>query len=44
MYDLGKNRPDGRRRRIPIDVGEACEPNSSEYLLLREMAHRINTN
>jgi two-component sensor histidine kinase len=34
--------PDGKRRRIPIGLGESCERNPGELLLLREMTHRIN--
>jgi two-component sensor histidine kinase len=36
------NKTDGKRRHVPIGLGEPRETNSSEFLLLREMAHRIN--
>jgi two-component sensor histidine kinase len=42
MQIASNNTPDGKRRHIPIGLGEPYEANSSEFLLLREMAHRIN--
>jgi two-component sensor histidine kinase len=42
MQVVSNNTRDGKRRHVPISLGERCEANSSEFLLLREMAHRIN--
>jgi len=42
MQIASNNTTDGKRRHIPIGLGEPHDANSSEFLLLREMAHRIN--
>ena len=42
MQIASNNMVDGRRRHIPISLGEPDDAKSSEFLLLREMAHRIN--
>ncbi len=42
MQIASNNMADGKRRHIPIGLGEPHDANSSEFLLLREMAHRIN--
>ena len=42
MQIASNNTLDGKRRHIPIGLGDPHDPNSSEFLLLREMAHRIN--
>lgn len=42
MQIASSHMPDGKRRRIPISLGESWEGHSGELLLLREMAHRIN--
>jgi two-component sensor histidine kinase len=42
MQIASNTAPNGKRRRIPIGLGDPCETHSSEFLLLREMAHRIN--
>ena len=42
MQIASNNMADGKRRHIPIGLGEPYDANSSEFLLLREMAHRIN--
>jgi two-component sensor histidine kinase len=42
MQIARNNTPDGRRRHIPIGLGESYEANSSEFLPSREMARRIN--
>src|ERR1700761_6271719 len=36
------SKPNGKRRHIPIGLGDAEPANSGELLLLREMTHRIN--
>jgi two-component sensor histidine kinase len=42
MQIASNNTTDGKRGHVPIGLGEPYEANSSEFLLLREMAHRIN--
>jgi len=42
MHIVSNNTPDRKRRHVPISPSEPCEANSSEFLLLREMTHRIN--
>jgi two-component sensor histidine kinase len=42
MQIASDHRPERKRRHIPIRAGEPQEASSTELLLLREMAHRIN--
>jgi two-component sensor histidine kinase len=42
MQIASNHKPNGERRQIPIRLGERWESHSGEFLLLREMAHRIN--
>jgi two-component sensor histidine kinase len=42
MYIASNNTPSGKSKRVPISGGEVSASRSDEFLLLREMAHRIN--
>jgi two-component sensor histidine kinase len=42
MHIASNNRPGSRSRRIPIRIDEDCANGAEEFVLLREMAHRIN--